>query len=90
MLPKRSKPSRLRSLARRRFLWNGARVRAGPRAGGRDRGAREYQRRVRRRRSPALLAEAACRGAIYNVRINVSAMEEKAKGARLVEECGAC
>jgi formiminotetrahydrofolate cyclodeaminase len=36
----------------------------------------------------ALLAEAACRGAVYNVRINVSAMEEKAKGARLVEECG--
>jgi formiminotetrahydrofolate cyclodeaminase len=36
----------------------------------------------------ALLAEAACRGAVYNVRINVSAMEEKTKGARLVEECG--
>jgi glutamate formiminotransferase/formiminotetrahydrofolate cyclodeaminase len=36
----------------------------------------------------ALLAEAACRGAVYNVRINVSSMEDKAKGARLVEECG--
>lgn len=36
----------------------------------------------------ALLAEAACRGAIYNVRINVSALENKAKGARLTEECG--
>ncbi|HEY8175183.1 MAG TPA: glutamate formimidoyltransferase [Gemmatimonadaceae bacterium] len=36
----------------------------------------------------ALLAEAACRGAIYNVRINVGALNEKAKGARLVEECG--
>ena len=36
----------------------------------------------------ALLAEAACRGAVYNVRINVSSLEHKAKGARLVEECG--
>jgi glutamate formiminotransferase/formiminotetrahydrofolate cyclodeaminase len=36
----------------------------------------------------ALLAEAACRGAVYNVRINVSALEDKSKGARLVEECG--
>jgi glutamate formiminotransferase/formiminotetrahydrofolate cyclodeaminase len=36
----------------------------------------------------ALLAEAACRGAIYNVRINVGALEDKGKGARLVEECG--
>jgi glutamate formiminotransferase/formiminotetrahydrofolate cyclodeaminase len=36
----------------------------------------------------ALLAEAACKGAVYNVRINVAAMENKAKGARLVEECG--
>jgi glutamate formiminotransferase / formiminotetrahydrofolate cyclodeaminase len=34
----------------------------------------------------ALLAEAACRGAIYNVRINVGALDEKAKGARLLEE----
>jgi formiminotetrahydrofolate cyclodeaminase len=36
----------------------------------------------------ALLAEAACRGAVYNVRINVSSLEDKAKGARLIEECG--
>ncbi|MEX2180064.1 MAG: glutamate formimidoyltransferase [Gemmatimonadaceae bacterium] len=36
----------------------------------------------------ALLAEAACRGAIYNVRINVSALDDKTKGARLLEECG--
>jgi glutamate formiminotransferase/formiminotetrahydrofolate cyclodeaminase len=35
----------------------------------------------------ALLAEAACRGAVYNVRINVSALEDKSKGAKLVEEC---
>lgn len=34
----------------------------------------------------ALLAEAACRGAAYNVRINVSAMPEKAAGAKLAEE----
>jgi glutamate formiminotransferase / formiminotetrahydrofolate cyclodeaminase len=36
----------------------------------------------------ALLAEAACRGAVYNVRINVASLSDKAKGARLVEECG--
>ena len=36
----------------------------------------------------ALLAEAACRGAVYNVRINVSSLSDKSKGARLVEECG--
>ena len=36
----------------------------------------------------ALLAEGACKGAVYNVRINVSALEERGKGARLVEECG--
>lgn len=36
----------------------------------------------------ALLAEAACRGAVYNVRINIAALEEKQKGARLLEECG--
>jgi glutamate formiminotransferase/formiminotetrahydrofolate cyclodeaminase len=36
----------------------------------------------------ALLAEAACKGALYNVRINVAALENKAKGARLIEECG--
>jgi len=35
-----------------------------------------------------LLADAACKGAVYNVRINVSALEDKSKGARLVEECG--
>jgi glutamate formiminotransferase / formiminotetrahydrofolate cyclodeaminase len=34
----------------------------------------------------ALLAEAACRGAAYNVRINVSAMAEKGAGAALAEE----
>jgi glutamate formiminotransferase/formiminotetrahydrofolate cyclodeaminase len=36
----------------------------------------------------ALLADAACKGAVYNVRINVSALGDKSKGARLVEECG--
>lgn len=36
----------------------------------------------------ALLADAACKGAVYNVRINVSALEDKSKGGRLVEECG--
>ena len=36
----------------------------------------------------ALMAEAACRGAVYNVRINVAAMDDKSKGAPLVEECG--
>jgi formiminotetrahydrofolate cyclodeaminase len=34
----------------------------------------------------ALLAEAACRGAAYNVRINVAAMEDKTPGAPLVAE----
>lgn len=36
----------------------------------------------------ALLSEAACKGAVYNVRINVSSLDDKSKGARLVEECG--
>jgi glutamate formiminotransferase/formiminotetrahydrofolate cyclodeaminase len=36
----------------------------------------------------ALMAEAACRGAVYNVRINVASLEDKSKGARLIEECG--
>jgi glutamate formiminotransferase/formiminotetrahydrofolate cyclodeaminase len=34
----------------------------------------------------ALLAEAACRGAAYNVRINVAAMPDKAAGATLASE----
>ena len=34
----------------------------------------------------ALLAEAACKGADYNVRVNVSALEDPAKGARLASE----
>src|SRR3954469_24367888 len=34
----------------------------------------------------ALLAEAACKGAIYNVRINVSSMSDKALGTGLLEE----
>jgi glutamate formiminotransferase/formiminotetrahydrofolate cyclodeaminase len=34
----------------------------------------------------ALLAEAACRGAAYNVRINVSALEDKSRGAALADE----
>ena len=34
----------------------------------------------------ALLAEAACRGAVYNVRINVSALDDKSLGSGLVEE----
>lgn len=34
-----------------------------------------------------LLAEASCRGAVYNVRINVSALSDKAKGAQMVDEC---
>ena len=34
----------------------------------------------------SLLAEAACKGADYNVRVNVSALEDPAKGARLASE----
>jgi glutamate formiminotransferase/formiminotetrahydrofolate cyclodeaminase len=34
----------------------------------------------------ALLAEAACRGAAYNVRINVASMDDRSAGAALVEE----
>jgi len=34
----------------------------------------------------ALLAEAACKGADYNVRVNVSALEDPAKGAGLAKE----
>src|SRR3954471_18964752 len=34
----------------------------------------------------ALLAEAACKGAVYNVRINVSSMTDKSRGTGLLEE----
>jgi glutamate formiminotransferase/formiminotetrahydrofolate cyclodeaminase len=34
----------------------------------------------------ALLAEAACKGAAYNVRINVASLDDKAQGASLIEE----
>jgi glutamate formiminotransferase/formiminotetrahydrofolate cyclodeaminase len=34
----------------------------------------------------ALLAEAACKGAVYNVRINVSSMTDKTRGTGLLEE----
>jgi formiminotetrahydrofolate cyclodeaminase len=34
----------------------------------------------------ALLAEAACKGADYNVRVNVSALDDPARGARLASE----
>lgn len=34
----------------------------------------------------ALLAEAACKGAVYNVRINVTSMSDKSRGAGLLEE----
>jgi glutamate formiminotransferase/formiminotetrahydrofolate cyclodeaminase len=34
----------------------------------------------------ALLADAACKGAVYNVRINISALEDRSRGAGLVEE----
>jgi glutamate formiminotransferase/formiminotetrahydrofolate cyclodeaminase len=34
----------------------------------------------------ALLAEAACKGAVYNVRINVASLDDKSAGAPLIEE----
>jgi glutamate formiminotransferase/formiminotetrahydrofolate cyclodeaminase len=34
----------------------------------------------------ALLADAACRGAVYNVRINISALEDRSRGATLVDD----
>ncbi|MEO7086356.1 MAG: glutamate formimidoyltransferase [Gemmatimonadaceae bacterium] len=34
----------------------------------------------------ALLAEAACRGAVYNVRINISSLDDKSLGDRLIAE----
>ena len=34
----------------------------------------------------ALLAEASCRGAVYNVRVNVNALDDKSKGAELSRE----
>jgi len=34
----------------------------------------------------ALLADAACRAAVYNIRINVSSLEDKSRGAGLVAE----
>ena len=34
----------------------------------------------------ALLADAACRGAVYNVRINVASLDDKSRGAGLVAE----
>ena len=34
----------------------------------------------------ALLADAACRSAVYNVRINISALEERSRGASLIQE----
>jgi glutamate formiminotransferase/formiminotetrahydrofolate cyclodeaminase len=37
----------------------------------------------------ALLAEAACRGAAYNVRINVAALDDRSLGASLVDEANA-
>jgi glutamate formiminotransferase/formiminotetrahydrofolate cyclodeaminase len=34
----------------------------------------------------ALLAHAACKGAAYNVRVNVQALDDKSKGAALTSE----
>jgi glutamate formiminotransferase/formiminotetrahydrofolate cyclodeaminase len=36
----------------------------------------------------ALLADAACRGAVYNVRVNVQALDDKSKGAGLERDAG--
>jgi glutamate formiminotransferase/formiminotetrahydrofolate cyclodeaminase len=36
----------------------------------------------------ALLADAACRGAVYNVRINIASLDDRSRGAGLVEEAG--
>ena len=36
----------------------------------------------------ALLAEAACRGAVFNVRINISALDDRSLGSGLAEEAG--
>ena len=34
----------------------------------------------------ALLADAACRGAVYNVRINISSLDDRSLGQGLIEE----
>jgi len=34
----------------------------------------------------ALLADAACRGAVYNIRINIASLDDKSRGAGLIEE----
>jgi glutamate formiminotransferase/formiminotetrahydrofolate cyclodeaminase len=34
----------------------------------------------------ALLADAACRGAVYNVRINIAGLDDKSRGSGLVAE----
>jgi len=88
MLPK-SKPSRLRPWRGRRFLWNGARVR-GVLELAPDRGAREYQRRCPTPASPRFSPKPHAAAPFYNVRINVSAMEEKGQRPRLWKSAGAC
>jgi glutamate formiminotransferase/formiminotetrahydrofolate cyclodeaminase len=37
----------------------------------------------------ALLADAACRGAVYNVRINVSSLDDRSRGSALIAEANA-